>query len=188
MGTAIIRNAEPTVTTPFVAYSTPNTNPVNAGGKLGTANHIAVFPFNLPYPQLVTNIVMTVGTAGGAASNYDIGIYSISGSTGTLVAHIGAQVLNTTGTQILAVTTPITLQAGTYLIAITGVAVTLGIRCAPVIGGAGTMYVYDTNSTSTGGALPGTISLINTTPTDTTLPAAAQWSFSGSPPPLFMLT
>lgn len=187
MGTARIDN-RPTVSTPFVSYSIPNTNPVAAGGKLGTANHIAVFPFNLPYPMLVTNMVFTVGTAGGAASNYDIGIYSISGSTGTLVAHIGAQILNTTGTQILPVTAPVTLQAGTYLIAITGVATTLGIRTPPVIGGAGTMYVYDTSTTSTGGALPSSIALINTTPTDVNLPAAAQWSFSGSPPPLFMLT
>lgn len=184
MPTARINN-QTLVSTPFVLYSIPTQNPVNAGGKLGTANHIAVFPINLPYPMLVTNISVIVGTAGGAATNYDLGIYDTAGN---LKAHVGAHIMNTTGTQTFALTDPVTLQAGTYLFALTGAATTLGIRTSPVVGGAGTLYMYDTATLSTGGALPSTITLTNTTPTDTTLPAAAQWSFSGSPPPLFILT
>ena len=189
MGTAIISNPAPVVATPFTAYGFPfSGNPVNAGGKLGTINHIAVFPWTLPHSQLVTNIAVFVGTAGGAASNYDVGIYSVSGSTGTLVGHIGAQVLNVLGIQVLALTAPVTLDAGTYLFALTGVATTLGLRVGPAVGGGGAIYIYDTTDLSTGGALPTTITLTSTTPTATSLPDAAQWSLSGSPPPMFILT
>ena len=189
MGTAIISNPAPVATTPFTDYGLSTSgNPINAGGKLGTNNHIAIFPWTLPHPHLVTNIAVYVGTAGGAATNYDIGIYSISGSTGTLVGHIGAQVLNASGIQVLALTAPVTLDAGTYLFALTGAATTLGLRVGPAIGGGGAIYIYDTLDLSTGGALPTTIALTSTTPTATSLPDAAQWSLSGTPPPMFILT
>jgi hypothetical protein len=186
MPTARINN-QPTSTGPFTAYSLPiSGNAAAGGGKLGTNNHIAVFPFDLSFNMLITNISVVVGTAGGAANNYDLGIYD---KAGNLKAHVGAQIMNTTGAQTFALTAPITLAAGTYLFALTGVATTLGILVAPAIGGAGAIYMFDTTTTSTGGALPTLITLTsNTTPTATALPAAAQWSLSGTPPPLFILT
>jgi hypothetical protein len=76
-----------------------------------------------------------------------------------------------------------------FLLAITGAATTLKLICNYIggaNGGAG-IYIYDTSTASTGGALPTTLTLTSTTPTASVLPAAAQWSTAGAMP-LFVLT
>jgi hypothetical protein len=93
--------------------------------------------------------------------------------------------MNTTGVQTLALTTPVTLGPGTFLFAVTGNATTLKIVCNAA--GASGIYVYDTSTTGSSGALPGTITLTNTTPQSAALPVAAQWATAGAIP-IFLLT
>jgi hypothetical protein len=151
-----------------------------ATANLGTANHVAVFPFNVHVTRVVTNIAIEVTTS-GAAQLYDIGILDASGN---LLAHVGAQTLTTTGAAtVLALTAPVTLTPGTYLLAITGNGTTAKFRS---IGNAVGLWIFDTATTTSGGVLT-SVTLTSTAPTTTPLPLAAQWSAPGEHM-LFMLT
>ena len=178
MPTARINN-QPTTNQPYVDIAVYATGAA-ATANLGTANHVAVFPFNVHVARVVTSIAVEVTTS-GAAQLYDIGILDTSGN---LLAHVGARTLTTTGAAtVLALTSPITLSPGTYLLAITGSGTTAKFRS---LGNTVGLWIYDTATTTSGGVLT-SVTLTNTTPTTTSLPAAAQWSASGQRP-LFMLT
>jgi hypothetical protein len=178
MPTARINN-QPATSQPFVDCAVYYTG-AGATASLGTTNHVAVFPFNVQVARVVTNITIEVTTS-GVAQLYDIGILDTAGN---LLAHVGAQTLTNTATAtVLALTAPISLSPGTYLLAITGNGTTAKFQC---VGGASEVFIYDTATTTTGGVLT-SVTLTNTTPTLTNLPAAAQWGSAGQRP-LFMLT
>ena len=175
-------NNQPTTSQPYIGRALYATGAA-ATANLQTANHVAVFPFNMQVARLVTNISIEVTTSGGAQL-YDVGILDTAGN---LLAHAGAQTLTTTGAAtILAMTAPIYLNPGTYLLAITGNGTTAKFRS---VGNTVGLWIYDTSTTTTGGVLT-SVTLTNTTPTTTPLPVAGaggQWSAAGEPP-LFMLT
>jgi len=82
-------------------------------------NTVSLWGFILPYALTFSNITIRVNT-GDPANNCDVGIYN---STGTLVAHVGAQIFNTTGLVTLAVVGgPFTINPGQYFLASTSVA------------------------------------------------------------------
>lgn len=180
MGLGGVINNQPTVSTPF--FATMN-EAVYVNGAIITnqgpkANQVAVWPFYLPVAQVITNITVSVTTSGAATTN-DWGIYDTAGN---LLAHIGAQTITATG--VKALTAPITLPPGTYLFAITSSAATIKYNGMP----AGTgLYIYDTATVSTGGALPTSIVLTSTAPTETPLPSTTSWGVAGQRP-LFMFT
>jgi hypothetical protein len=76
------------------------------GVAVGTANHTICTGFVVPPGGLsVGHITFGVGTAdGGGGILSDVGIYTLSGTTATLAAHIGAQSLNSVNSQSIAFT------------------------------------------------------------------------------------
>jgi hypothetical protein len=84
-------------------------------------------------------------------NDYDLGFYN---SSGTLIAHVGAQTLPATGPTALAFSgAPITFAGGTYFFAMTGTSITGTISSLTC------QRAFTANSTtaSSGGVLPGTI-------------------------------
>lgn len=135
---------------PFVLYE---------GGKglasLDSANEIALYPFNLPYPLLVTDLIVKILTADGS-NNSDIGLYDADGN---LIAHIGAQHISSTGVISFSIPGgPIIIGPGLYFLAFTSVATTLEWAVGSD-GGSTSMTTLATSTTSSGGALPSTITI-----------------------------
>lgn len=140
-----------TVTTPFTFYAK------NASGgdfRLAAANTITVQSFNLPYSMTVSAITLNVINPG--AGNYDVGIYD---TTGTLKGNTGTVTYGTAGAITIALIAPVTLTAGTYLLAFTGSAAS--VFWAADAGNAGApcnLFCYSTATTSSG-TLPSTITV-----------------------------
>jgi Periplasmic copper-binding protein (NosD) len=92
-------------------------------------NKVTLFGFTLPTAINLTHISYYVQTADNTSNSYDIGIYSLNsaGTTATLVADVGAQPgtafapSSSSGSNpiSLAVTTPVLLTSGTYIMALT---------------------------------------------------------------------
>lgn len=162
-----------TVTTPFTTYSNANPGVVFSNAN-AAANQIAVFPFVLPYALTITNISFWLQTGGSTA---DIGIYNTSG---TLLGHIGASAY-TSGVKTQAISGgAITIGPGLFLIAVTQNNTTTQWYGPNSGGSPAALYIYDTATTSSAGVLPSTITLTNTTPTNSSLPSAFHWSASGT--------
>lgn len=129
------------------------------------ANTLSVY--GLPFPNLLTfaHIGVNVNTA-DAVNNYDIGIYN---SSGTLIAHIGAQTLPSTGMVTFAVVGGAkTLTPAVYYLATTGAATTASLQ------GMARELIQSFNSSygsSAGGALPASITPPTLTPVNQPTPA-----------------
>jgi hypothetical protein len=117
-----------------------------------TANQVSVYGFVIPYRFTFSNIAVASQT-GDSVNNSDVGIYSAAGN---LVAHIGAQAIQTfTGLQAFAVVGGAkTLPPGVYFFGWTSAANVLTLA-----GNSGTpiLSYTATAAASAGGALPGTI-------------------------------
>jgi hypothetical protein len=122
-----------------------------ATGLGATANTISLAGFSLPVPFTLSNITVFINTV-DAAHNSDIGIYSAAGA---LLAHAGAQAFATANTVTFAmIGAPIAIPKGSAIIAFTSAASTLKISNSAQT--ASWCYSASTG-TSTGGALPNTI-------------------------------
>lgn len=121
-----------------------------------TANKIQMRGFVIPPGGAVsfTKIYYFLN-ATDAVNSYDFGIYN---AAGTLVAHIGAQTLPSNGVQSATISGggPVLLTAGKYYYAFTGTAITAVQRFVNA-GMSISFYGNDAFGTSTGGALPSTI-------------------------------
>jgi hypothetical protein len=132
-------------------------NPI--GGTNGTAlfassiNTLSLNGIAIPAQVRFNSIVFQV-TIADAVNNCDIGLYN---SAGTLVAHIGAQILATTGLKNIAVVgAPITLNPGRYYLATTSNATTATYETQT--GNGNLCFLRNANfGSSSGGALPNTI-------------------------------
>lgn len=99
-----------------------------------TANGTRVYSFWVPYPILVSGMLVSVGTADTAASTftcrdidtgastanvncYDLGIYDVNGD---FLTDTGALYLSTTGFKSVSLASAVTLLPGWYFWAITG--------------------------------------------------------------------
>ena len=135
----------------------------NGAGLAFVQNKTTYFGFTLPVALYASHITYRVYTADNTANLYDIGIYSVSGTTATLVSDIGATA-GTTFAPSLAVTdialaTPVLLTPGTYIFAeTTNCASACAVFYESGAGSTPTIYVNVSGTgTTTGGALPSSI-------------------------------
>ncbi len=139
-------------------------------------NDLTYIAFTLPQAIYTSHVQVTPYTADNTTNKYDIGIYSISGSTATLAAHIGATAGTTfapsTSQSNLAWTSPVLLMPGTYLwVETTNCASSCAaLRAASVGASTGTIYLSLGSGSTTGGALPGSITGLSVTATAGFLP------------------
>ncbi len=133
-------------------------------GIATTQNQISYYDFSIPVQVSTNGISFRIFTADNTANLYDVGIYSLSGNTATLVMHTGALAGTTfapsTGVKSFAITGgPITINPGTYVIAMTTNCAT---SCA-VLGGNNISIAYTRTSPGTGssssGVLPGSFTV-----------------------------
>ncbi len=101
------------VTTPFFG-SEMNSN-ATITDTFTTLGSIAVYPFNLPYAMLVTNIILFLG-GGSGVPHLDVGIYD---TLGNLLGSSGIVSTSVNLPTTFPLVSPTTLPAGTYLLAIT---------------------------------------------------------------------
>ncbi len=141
-------------------------------------NKITYFAFTLPIAVYTGHVSYQPYTLDNTANDYDIGIYSISGSTATLVTHIGATAGTTfapsTGGPIYLAWTggSVLLTPGTYLFAET---TNCASSCAALRGegAAAGPTVYGSTSgtgTTSGGVLSSSISSLSAAGTTVTMP------------------
>lgn len=124
-----------------------------------TANTMLLYGFLLPCPVIINKLWINIQVADNANNN-DVGLYN---QTGTLLAHIGAQHLASTGQQGIAATgAPITAPQGVVFLAVTSAASTLAIN-----GNNSYLVLYHNTSfgSSAGGTLPATITPPTLSPT-----------------------
>jgi hypothetical protein len=127
-------------------------NALSLAGKIQTSG------FYVPYSVTASSIVVAVGTA-DAGNNYDWGIYD---SSGNLKTHVGARTVPGTGVVDVTVAS-FSLTAGKYYFAFTGAATTALLKAAS--GTAATTFAtfsgtQEVVTTSSGGALPSTITVL----------------------------
>lgn len=134
-------------------YETKGYN--GAGTAVGTANHTICNSLVVPPGGLSVGHMgfqVTAGDGGGANLS-DLGFYN---SSGTLVAHIGAQILNTIGRVYVAFSGGTqTIAAGVTLVCYTSTSTTLNLEAAQQ----STLLYYqqDAAFTTSGGALNGSV-------------------------------
>lgn len=136
----------------------------NPGGNtslpLAAANTTKCWIVNTSSSITTSKVSYNVATADNTADLYDIGFYSVSGTTGTLVGHIGATAGTTfapaTGSRTLNWLTPFTITAGTRY----AICVTDNVNTA-VISGNGSIFQINgtvtSNSTTASGVLNSSI-------------------------------
>ena len=136
----------------------------HAGSGQGfSSNGVKVWGVIIPYAVSYSHIDYDVSTLDSSTSDfYDIGLYgpcAVNTSSCSLVTHIGAQNLTSTGYKQASVTSG-TIQPGLYWIAITGNATTAQVATTSV---SEWTVCPSTNSstTSSGGALPSTMATPN---------------------------
>lgn len=142
----------------FTPPSVPQFGPSFSGaaGNPFTSNSTTFYAFNIPYSITFTNLRYRLTTADNTANNYDVGIYSISGTTATLVGHLGATAGTTfsPSTGVKAISFPsTTLTAGTYLFAITTNCASSCAVMAGVAAGRFSVYTNATGSLTTSGGV-----------------------------------
>jgi len=124
----------------------------NGNGQTVTANKLSLTAFPLPYALTFAHIGLRIITD-DATHDCDIGLYN---SAGTLVANIGAQTIGSTGNQTFAtVQGSQTISPGLYWFAITSAASNL--QTGLIVGQFGGLYNSTGFGSSTGGALPSSI-------------------------------
>ena len=147
-------NSRAIITDPFTAYELAANGTTT---KLSSANQIAIYPFHLPYPQEVTNICLFIGEADGS-NDYDFGIYDADGN---LICHAGAQEVPTASSVSFEMTGgPVVIGPGLYFLAITGEATNL-MWAVSTNGDDYALGLFNAGSSSSGGALPSTITVNN---------------------------
>ena len=155
--------------------------PPDTGGNAGlsSANSILVDAFYVSVPVSITAADLDYRLAAADSSTcsggnycYSLGIYSapLAGGTGTLLISTGARSFTSAGLNEYASGASLSLPAGWYLLAFTGSATAAKLSTA-----SGMMLMKPWNratlaTTSSGGALPGTV----------TIPAAS-WGFGYTP-------
>lgn len=132
---------------------------------------VAFYSYSIPAAITIGHLGVRVTTADNTATYlYDIGIYSLGEGTGTsghLLAHTGAIAGSVfapaTGFQSESMLASVTVQPGTYLIAITS---NCSGSCAALAGAPNALGISrsGTTGTGTGGTLPGTITPATFTP------------------------
>lgn len=133
-----------------------------SAGSAFTANYTVYYTLQLYGTLTVNTLRYRVLTADNTANLYDFGIYSVSGSTATLVTDIGPTAGTTfaagAGFKSINFPAPKTLSPGVYLVAMT---TNCAASCASLAGSPiGMFSLYNSNATSgpsTGGQLPSTI-------------------------------
>jgi|SRR5580692_1862950 hypothetical protein len=162
----------------FTQYSVPGSS-VNV--NLNAANDIAIYPFHIPYLQQVSAIALRIWDA-DATHNSDIGIYDADGN---LIANIGAQTIPTgSSLSFDIVQGTVVLGPGLYFLAFTSEATDLGLVVANNVGVDGTgeyVRILETNTTSSGGTLPSTITISQN------INAGATLMHQGNPPLMILL-
>lgn len=155
------------ITAPFMSYQAGSTTVA-----LGAANTMAIYPFTVPYAQLVTNICLFIGE-GDSGSNTDFGIYDASGN---LLGHAGAQVVSTANALSFAISGgPIVIGPGQFFLGVTSTGTTLRWAIAQ-----GSIRLHSTATTSTGGELPSTIDI------EVSLDEGGVSPFQGVPPTMIL--
>lgn len=144
---------------PFAASPTSGTVALTAINVLNLGTVFQVPPQGL----LISHIAVSLSTQDATGGHlYDLCIYSINGTTGTLSAHIGATAFSSQFANSFAISgAPITLPGGTYITAWTGNAITAAMF-APWAGTNSTVmspYGEGTANTTTGGVCGNTITL-----------------------------
>jgi len=160
---------------------TPDLPWVPAGGNtsaLSSANQGAFSRFYNNATRSVSKVCLQVTTA-SAGGNLDVGVYSVSGSTGTLVWHSGALSTTSTGVQCATSPTAVLSPNQNYYIGWMADNTTVTMASATgtagnvdvILGGIGAANTYGLNATDvgTGGVLPGTITITNITNSTTKL-------------------
>lgn len=131
-------------------------------GNTFTQNYTTYYTLQLSGSLTVNSLRYRVLTADNTANLYDFGIYSVSGTTATLVTDIGPTAGTTfapgTGFKMINFPTAKTLSPGVYLIAMT---TNCASSCAVLAGSPVSFFsLYTsaaTSGSSTGGQLPSTI-------------------------------
>ena len=123
----------------------------SAAPLLSAANKIQISGFSLGQPLQVTNLIFIMNTPDNT-NNCDIGIYD---STGTLRAHIGAQILAAVSNDLAVVGGPVTLPAGKYYLAFTSNATTAKMNIPSISTRVLTnLPIVESATASAGGGLP----------------------------------
>ncbi len=103
---------------PFAASPTSGTSALTAANVINLGTVFSVPPQGLTISHIAVSLSTQDATGGHL---YDLCIYSISGTTGTLAAHIGATAFSSQYANSFAITgAPVTLPAGNYITAWTG--------------------------------------------------------------------
>jgi hypothetical protein len=119
-----------------------------------TINKVTLLGFVLPVAVTFNKLSIAVQVA-DATGLYDWGLYD---STGALICHVGAQTIPATGVNTQTVTgAPISLNPGKYYLGLTANATLAKISVGNPTGGAWS-FLYNINvATSSGGALPASL-------------------------------
>jgi hypothetical protein len=152
----------PAATLAFTGSPIALTQTSNVTGVLGAAT-INLYFFNIPYEINMANLSWYTVTGDDGSSLSDIGLYSVASPTATvanLVAHIGPTTGITSGTinTLPIAEGTVTLPAGLYLFATTnntGGGFTISFGIPAQLG-----YAWSTATTSSGGTLPSTLTLV----------------------------
>ncbi|HUX45670.1 MAG TPA: glycosyl hydrolase family 28-related protein [Terracidiphilus sp.] len=135
-------------------------------GTAFAANQTVYYSVNIPLGLTAHSVRFRILTADNTANLYDVGLYSISGTTATLFAHTGATPGTTfasgTGVKSISLTSATFLPAGTYLFAIT---TNCASSCAAMAGAASGLFsAYNSSAggATTGGVLNSTLTGLST--------------------------
>ena len=156
--------------TPFTGYAgdmkAPNSNTIAFSPS--AANTISIYPFQISWPTTWTKICVWIAAADNSAHLYDVGVYD---SGGNRLTDWGA----TAGTTIGAASTivycgtlanqPVTLNPGIYEFAYTGNSTTMTTTTLNGVG-LNPWNAVTSSTASSGGALPGTITMPTATVTE----------------------
>lgn len=150
----------------------------STGVALANANQGFYARFYNALSRSLGNVCTRVIT-GVSSTHYDVGVYSISGSTGTLIWHTGSISSATSNTITCSTVTPVTLPPGAYYEAwcsdsmvatLSGVSTATLANTLAAAGPANT-YGNDATDTCTAGVLPSTITITNISNSSTNEPA-----------------
>lgn len=149
---------------------------VSGGGSesLANANQGQYFYFFNLTKKVLGNACVQVGTA-VAAQHFDVGVYSISGTTGSLAWHTGSMTTASAAAPVCTTPTPFTMLAQTNYIIAWCADITASFAIASLnsggnlgkaaSGGPAHTWGIDATDTCTAGVLPGTITTTNITNT-----------------------
>jgi hypothetical protein len=139
---------------PLTWWGSPGFGTATNRALVSSANTLSIWGVALPAATQLNKIFISVHTA-DASGLYDIGFYT---GAGALAAHIGAQHIPSTGLQSYSVVGgPITLAPGRYYFAVTGNATVAAYDYWSYPAGTWSFIFSASFGTSTGGALPSTI-------------------------------